>query len=54
MSDIQLEIKINRIVAHSGYKKSNALICPIMKILQMRHKNLDKAQALKITKAVLD
>ncbi len=53
MSDIQLEVKVNRIIAHSGFKKSNKLICPIMKILQMRHKDLDKLQALRVTKSVL-
>jgi hypothetical protein len=53
MSDIQLEVKIHRIVAHSGYKKSNELICPIMKILQMRHKDLNKSQALRVAKSIL-
>jgi hypothetical protein len=53
MSDIQLEVKVNRIVVHSGFKKSNELICPIMKILQMRYKDLDKSQALRVTKSVL-
>ncbi len=53
MSDTHLEVKINRIVGQSGYKKSSELICPIMKILQMRHKDLNKSQPLRITKSVL-
>ena len=53
MSDIQLEVKINRIVAHSGLKKSDELICPVMKILQMRHKDLNKSQALRVTRNIL-
>ena len=54
MSDIQLEIKINRLVIHSGFKKSNDMISPIMKILQMRYKDFDKKQALRITKSLLE
>ncbi|MEA3353241.1 MAG: hypothetical protein U9Q33_05465 [Campylobacterota bacterium] len=54
MSDIQLELKVNRIVGQSGFKKSDALITPIMKVLQMRYKDLDKNQALKIVKSVLN
>ncbi|MEA2051082.1 MAG: hypothetical protein U9O56_10195 [Campylobacterota bacterium] len=53
MSDIQLEIKINRLLGQSGYEKSEALITPIMKILQMRHKDLDKSQALRVSKSIL-
>ena len=54
MSDVQLEIKINRIITHSGFKKSDKLICPIIKILQMRHKDLDKSQALRVAKLILE
>jgi len=53
MSDIQVEVKVQRIIAQSGYKKNDNLLCPIMKILQMRHRDLDKAQALRVTKSVL-
>ena len=54
MSDMQLKIKVNRIVIHSGLKKSENMLCPIMKILQMRHKDFNKAQALRITKSILN
>jgi len=53
MSDIQLEIKVNRIVNQSGFKKSQDMLCPIMRIIQMRHKNISKDQALRVTKLVL-
>ena len=53
MSDIQLGIKVNRIVAQSGFEKSNEMLCPIMKIIQMRHKSISKDQALRVAKQVL-
>ncbi len=53
MSDVQVEIKVKRIIAHSGYEKNDNLLCPIMKILQMRHKDLDKVQAFRVTKSIL-
>ena len=54
MSDMQMEVKINRIVAQSGYSKSNHLISPVMKVLQMRYRDLNKVQALRITKSILN
>jgi len=53
MSDIQVAVKVKRIIAQSGYEKNDNLLCPIMKILQMRHKDLDKTQALRIAKSIL-
>ena len=53
MSDLQLEIKVQRIIGQSGFEKSDNLLSPIMKILQMRHKNISKAQILRVTKSVL-
>lgn len=53
MNDLHLRLKVTRIIAQSGCEKSSDLVCPILKVLQMRHKDLDKGQALKITKEVL-
>ena len=53
MSDMQLEIRVNRIINQSGFKKSQDLFCPIMKIIKMRHKDISKDQALRVTKQVL-
>lgn len=53
MSDVQLEVKISKLVAQSGFRKSDEMICPIMKIIQMRHKNISKDQVLRIAKSVL-
>jgi hypothetical protein len=54
MLDITLEIKVNRIVNQSGFKRSKELICPVMKIVQMRHKDVPKEQASRIINMVLD
>lgn len=54
MSDIQLEIKVNRIVNQSGFKKSQNMLSPIMKIINMRHKDIDKKQALRVVKSILN
>jgi len=53
MSDMQLELKVNRLVIQSGFEKSKDMLCPIMKIIQMRHKDISKNQALRVTKLVL-
>lgn len=53
MSDKQLGIKVERLVIHSGFEKSNCMFFPIIKIIQMRYKNVTKAQACRVTKSVL-
>jgi len=35
-------------------EKSDSLLCPILKVLQMRHTDLDTVQATKIVRGVLD
>ncbi len=54
MSDIQLKVKVNRLVIQSGFQKTQEMLCPIMKILYMRHKDVSKDQALRVTKSVLN
>ena len=53
MSDMQLELKVKRIVTQSGFVKSKDMLCPIMKIIQMRHKDISKKQIIRVTKLVL-
>lgn len=53
MSDKQLKLQVTRIVAQSGFEKSGELVMPVMKVLQMRHKDIDKKRALRVTKEVL-
>ena len=53
MSDLQLQLKVDRLVLHSGFKKSQDMLVPIIKIIKMRHKEVPKIQALKVIKLVL-
>ncbi len=54
MSDIKLKLKLDRLVLQSGFSKKETMLCPLIKIIQMRHKDVDKQQALRVTKLVLD
>ena len=53
MSDTQLRLQINRLIIQSGFDKSEELLSPIVKIIKMRHGNIDKDQVLRITKDAL-
>lgn len=53
MSDLKLKLKVNRLVLQSGFPKKETMLCSLMKIIQMRHKEVDKQQALRVTKLVL-
>ncbi len=53
MSDSQLRLKVNRLIIHSGYEKSEELLSPIVKIVKMRHGNVNKEQIIRITKEAL-
>ena len=50
MSDLQLGVKVQRLVIHSGFDKTDELICPIMRIIQMRYKDVSKEQAYRVVK----
>ncbi|MFT5662306.1 MAG: hypothetical protein ACI9TV_002956 [Sulfurimonas sp.] len=53
MSDIELKSEITLLVNNSGYSKSKNMICPIMRIISMRYKNIPAQQIYKITKSIL-
>ncbi|MGK0256168.1 MAG: hypothetical protein ACI81I_000778 [Arcobacteraceae bacterium] len=53
MSDLILRLKINRLIIQSGFKKSDELLLPLIKIIRMRHSNINRDQALRITKEAL-
>jgi len=53
MSDLQLRLKVNRLIIQSGYQKSEELLSPIMKIIKMRHGNINRDQILRVTKEAL-
>lgn len=53
MSDNILKVKMDRIILHSGYEKSEKMICSLAKIAQMRHKEVTKEQALRVSHQLL-
>ena len=55
MADLILMQESRRILKQTGTTdKESSLLCPIVKILQMRHTDLDTDQATRIVKRVLD
>ena len=53
MSDSQLRLQVNRLIIQSGFDKSEELLSPIVKIIKMRHGNINKDQVLRITREAL-
>jgi len=53
MSDSQLRLQINRLIIQSGFQKSEELLSPIVKIIQMRNSSFNREQVLRITKDAL-
>ena len=55
MADLILMQESRRILKQTGTtEKESSLLCPIVKILKMRHADLDTDQATRIVKRVLD
>ncbi len=53
MSDIQLKSEIEVLIKKSGYAKSKSLLCPITKIVSMRHRDVPQKQILKVAISIL-
>jgi len=53
MSDIQLKSEIKSLVKTSGYKETKGMLCSIIKIVSMRHRDVPQKQILKVAKEVL-
>jgi len=55
MADYTLKIESEKIIKQMGEaKNSKKLFCPLMKILQMRHHDLDTSQAHRVLKELLN
>ena len=54
MSDILLSKESRKILRGFSMEKSDNLLCPILRVLQMRHNDLDVKQATRIIRDVLD
>ncbi len=53
MSDIELKLEIKSLVKTSGYKETKAMLCSILKIVSMRHREVSQKQILKVAKEIL-
>ncbi len=53
MSDMQLKSEITLLVNTSGFKKSKSMLCPIVRIVSMRHKDVAQKQIYKVAKSIL-
>jgi len=54
MADLTLLRESREILKQMGItQKEESLLCPVLKVLQMRHTDIDLAQATKIVRKVL-
>jgi len=53
MADYIIVKESNRILKEFSVEKSDNLLCPILKVLQMRHNDLDMKQATRVVRDVL-
>lgn len=53
MSNMELKVKMDRLVLHSGYEKNEQIYCSVVKIMKMRYKDVPLHQINKIAKEVL-
>ena len=54
MADIRLLQESRAIIREMGIQeKEESLLCPILRVLKMRHRNLDTAQATRMIKKAL-
>lgn len=53
MADYMLLKESRQILREMSVEKSEGLLCPIVRVLQMRHSDLDVKQATKVVKGIL-
>ncbi|MBA1433643.1 MAG: hypothetical protein FAF04_08695 [Epsilonproteobacteria bacterium] len=53
MSDIQLKSEIESLVKASGYKPSKAMLCSVVRVISMRHKDVSQKRIFTVAKEVL-
>ncbi len=53
MADYTLTRESNEILKQFAVEKDERLLCPILKVLQMRHHDLDVKQATRVVRSVL-
>jgi len=53
MSDRELKSEVTHLVNKSGYAKSIDLLCPIVRIVSMRHQDIPLQQISKVVRSLL-
>ncbi len=53
MSDLQLKSEIESLVKNSGYNPTKKILCSVIKIVSMRHKDVSQKQIFKVAKDIL-
>ena len=53
MSDIQLKSEIKSLLKTSGYTDTKGMLCSMVRIVSMRHREVSQKQILKVAKEVL-
>ena len=53
MSDLQLKSEITQLVKASGYRASKNMLCPIIRIVSMRHQEVPLKQISTVARSVL-
>ena len=53
MSDNILRAEIKKVIRSSSLSVDYKMLCPIVKLLNMRYENIDNKQALQLTKEII-
>lgn len=53
MSDYRLKVEINRVVNDNNVENPRQAFCSIVKIIKMRHKQVDTQRIIKVAKELL-
>ncbi len=54
MSEIMIKQEIRKYIRTSGFEVSSKMICPIVKLFNMRYKNIDSKQIVSLANIVIN
>ncbi len=53
MSSLLLKTRMNRIIKECGYEKSPKMVCSIVRLMKMKHRDLDSRRARIVARELL-
>jgi predicted PP-loop superfamily ATPase len=53
MSDRELKSEIESLVKTSGYQPSKSMLCSVIRVVSMRHRDISRKQILRVAKEIL-